>query len=110
MPSTPDVPKVKPAKAHNVNSTTKKTKGMSVTELVEIMKSDVDVLTKAVDNETVEVPKKAVVKKIDVCVTPNNITVKKLSFMGSLAGMYRTAFSVQYQNVKFNVPFLRNGY
>ncbi|KAJ8705306.1 hypothetical protein PYW07_011133 [Mythimna separata] len=70
VPSTPEVPKVK---VRNVNSTTKKTKvkkAMSVTEMVEVMKDDVDVLTKKVGN---------------VCVTPVVESVQRVSFIGSLA-------------------------
>lgn len=71
VPSTPEVPKIKP---RIVNSTTKKTKvkkAMSVTEMVEVMKDDVDVLTKKVGN---------------VCVTPVVESVQRISFVGSLAG------------------------
>ncbi|XP_028163068.1 uncharacterized protein LOC114354728 [Ostrinia furnacalis] len=69
VPSTPDVPKTKPVRTRNVNSTTKKGKAMSVTELVEIMKKDVNEVTKKAEN---------------LCITPTN-DVKRLSFVGSLA-------------------------
>lgn len=76
VPSTPDVPKPKTVRTRNVNSTTKKAKAMSVTELVEIMKKDVNELAKKVEN---------------VSVTPSN-DVKRLSFVGSLAGMLILSF------------------
>ncbi|KAG6460498.1 hypothetical protein O3G_MSEX012023 [Manduca sexta] len=69
VPSTPEPPKFK----RNVNSTTKKktvNKGMSVTELVEIMKRDIDVLTEKVGNVTVK---------------PVAENVQRLTFVGSLA-------------------------
>lgn len=72
VPSTPEVPKTK---LKNVNSTMKKNKvnkAMSVTEMVEIMKNDVDLITKKVER---------------VNVTPS-IESRRLSFMGSLAGVY----------------------
>ncbi|CAH2099246.1 unnamed protein product [Euphydryas editha] len=65
----PETPKDKVIKPRNVNSTTKKTKGLSVTELVKVMGNDVDLLTSKVKNFTV---------------TPKN-DVKRLSFIGSLA-------------------------
>ncbi|CAH2060906.1 unnamed protein product, partial [Iphiclides podalirius] len=69
VPSTPEIPKLKPKNTRNVNSTTKKQKGLTVTELV--MKNDVDYLTKKVGTVTV---------------TPSKDTVvKRLSFLGSLA-------------------------
>ncbi|CAH1643947.1 unnamed protein product [Spodoptera littoralis] len=70
VPSTPEVGKIKP---RNVASTTKKTKvnkAMSVTEMVEVMNNDVDVLTKKVQN---------------VCVAPAIKDDTRLSFIGSLA-------------------------
>ncbi|XP_060807539.1 germ cell nuclear acidic protein isoform X2 [Amyelois transitella] len=79
VPSTP-VPSVKPVKTRNANSTTKKVKGMSVTELVASMRTDVDDLVKKVEKVTVDVPKKI----NNVCVTPDNV-VKRLTFVGSLA-------------------------
>ncbi|XP_026733919.1 acidic repeat-containing protein [Trichoplusia ni] len=69
VPSTPEVPKVK---VRNVNSTTKKNKvnkAMSVTEMVETMRNDVDLLAKKVGG---------------VNLTPN-VEVSRISFVGSLA-------------------------
>ncbi|CAK1595508.1 unnamed protein product [Parnassius mnemosyne] len=71
IPSTPEVPKLKPKNIRNVNSTTKKRKGLTVTELVAVMKNDVEVLTKKIESVTV---------------TPTNeLNLKRLSFLGSLA-------------------------
>lgn len=70
VPSTPEVPKVK---VRNVNSTTKKNKvnkAMSVTEMVETMRNDVDLLAKKVGG---------------VSLTPS-VEVSRISFVGSLAG------------------------
>ncbi|XP_059051479.1 germ cell nuclear acidic protein-like [Achroia grisella] len=89
VPDTPDIPRTKVVRPRNVNSTTKKTKAMSVTELVEIMrkgdvdKNDVSLLTKKV--EDISVTPKIFMKKIDnVSATPHT-EVKRLSFVGSLA-------------------------
>ncbi|KAM3957283.1 uncharacterized protein ACR2FA_008707 [Aphomia sociella] len=86
---TPDIPRTKVVRTRNINSTTKKTKGMSVTELVEIMRkdegvnNDLEAVTKQIEN--VSVTPKNFMKKFDnVCVTPNE-GVKRLSFVGSLA-------------------------
>lgn len=71
IPNTPEV--LKPIK-RDVNTTTKKSrvkKVLSVTELVNNMKDDVDLLTNKV-------------KKVSVADSVEN--VKRLSFMGSLAG------------------------
>ncbi|XP_075986973.1 uncharacterized protein LOC142983794 isoform X2 [Anticarsia gemmatalis] len=79
IPSTPEVPKIKAIKGRNVNSTTKKNKvnkAMSVTEMVEIMKNDVDLLTKRVEDF-------GVTHTPDV-VTPR-VECKRLSFLASLA-------------------------
>ncbi|XP_068624777.1 uncharacterized protein [Battus philenor] len=67
IPNTPEVPKTKPK---SVNSTTKKLQGLTVTQLVDSMKTDIDVLTKRVGN---------------VNVTPVNDLLKRVSFLGSLA-------------------------
>lgn len=78
VPSTPEVPKIK---LRNVNSTTKKNKvkkAMSVTEMVQLMTDDVEVIAKKVGS---------------VCITPNVETVQRISFIGSLAGK---AYSVYY--------------
>lgn len=77
IPSTPDVPKQKPMRnTRNVQTTTKKKKGMSVTELVEL-RNDVDILTKKVEN-------------FRVAAVENS--VKRLSFVGSLTGRYIKIF------------------
>lgn len=79
VPSTPEVPKTK--LRINVNSTTKKNKinkALSVTEMVEIMKDDVDVLAKKVGN---------------ICVTPIVESVQRINFIGSLTGkIYKHIF------------------
>ncbi|CAB3233248.1 unnamed protein product [Arctia plantaginis] len=78
VPSTPEVPKIKAIKQRNVNSTTKKSKvnkAMSVTEMVEIMKNDVDLLTKKVEDFNVT----------NTPVPPSVDTCRRLSFLGSLA-------------------------
>lgn len=72
----PETPKDKLIKPRNVNSTTKKTKGLSVTDLVKVMSNDVDVITKKVRSVTV---------------TPRD-DVKRLSFMESLAGNFILSF------------------
>ena len=67
IPSTPDLPKQKPK---SVKSSTKK--GISVTDLVKELSSDVEILRNKVQN---------------VCVTPkNNVNVDRLGFVASLAG------------------------
>ncbi|KPJ00632.1 Acidic repeat-containing protein [Papilio xuthus] len=77
IPSTPE-PKAK-KKEKNVNSTTKKLKGLSVTELVQVMNNDVDNLTKKVENISVT-------KKVEnVCTPSKELTVNRLSFLASLA-------------------------
>ncbi|XP_045456464.1 acidic repeat-containing protein-like [Melitaea cinxia] len=65
----PETPKDKLIKLRNVNSTTKKTKGLSVTDLVKVMGNDIDFISKKVKNVTV---------------TPKS-DIKRLSFIGSLA-------------------------
>ncbi|CAG5037933.1 unnamed protein product [Parnassius apollo] len=71
VPNTPEVSKLKPKIIGDVKSTTKKRKGLTVTELVAVMKNDVEVLTKKVENVTI---------------TPvNELNIKRLSFLGSLA-------------------------
>ncbi|KAL4712499.1 hypothetical protein ACJJTC_007515 [Scirpophaga incertulas] len=69
VPCTPEPPKIKPAVKRNVSSTIKKGKAVSVTELVEIMKKDVEVLSQKVNNISMS----------------TDITVKRLSFVASLA-------------------------
>lgn len=71
IPCTPNVTKPKVKVDRPANTTSKKIKGMTVTDLVETLKTDVDNLTKKV-------------KKIAVssCVE----SVKRISFIGSLAG------------------------
>lgn len=84
VPSTPEVPKIKAIKQRNVNSTTKKSKvnkAMSVTEMVEIMKNDVDLLTKKVTSLDFGVKHTPVLRP-----APSVDTCKRLSFVGSLAG------------------------
>ncbi|XP_026760326.2 uncharacterized protein LOC113519424 [Galleria mellonella] len=89
VPNTPDIPRTRVVRTRNVNSTTKKTKGMSVTELVEIMRkdeidnNDVGLITKKVENISVT-PKVLANKTENLPVTPD-VAVKRLSFMGSLA-------------------------
>ncbi|KAJ2940985.1 hypothetical protein O0L34_g13111 [Tuta absoluta] len=75
IPSTPDVPKQKQTRTRNVNTTGKKKKIMSVTELVQSM-NNIEELTKKVENVSVK-------NTVNVIRTPD--TVKKLSFIGSLA-------------------------
>lgn len=70
VPATPDVPKPKLKTNRTVNTTSKKKKDMTVTELVQ---TDEDNLTKKV-------------KKVTVSSHDENL--KRLSFMGSLAGAY----------------------
>ncbi|XP_050357116.1 germ cell nuclear acidic protein-like [Nymphalis io] len=66
----PEIFKPKSIKNKNVNSSTKKTKGLSVTEIVKVMRNDVDLITKKVQSVTV---------------TPKKDEIKRLSFVGSLA-------------------------
>lgn len=73
VPDTPDIPRQKTKTNRAVNTTSKKKKGMTVTELVETLKTDVDNLTKKVRKVTV---------------SSSVESVKRLSFMGSLAGAF----------------------
>ncbi|XP_049881937.1 uncharacterized protein LOC126377923 [Pectinophora gossypiella] len=75
VPSTPDIPRQKPVKPRNASTTVKKKKGMSVTELVETMKDDVELLTRKVESVHVKAIN-------DVTKTPE---INRLSFVGSLA-------------------------
>ncbi|XP_053619145.1 germ cell nuclear acidic protein [Plodia interpunctella] len=84
VPSTP-IPSTKSVKTRNVNSTTKKAKGMTVTELVASMKNDVDDLAKEVEKVSVNKPKYVSSNIRDIYLTPTDNSVEKLSFMGSLA-------------------------
>ncbi|XP_026317265.1 HMG box-containing protein C19G7.04-like [Hyposmocoma kahamanoa] len=70
VPYTPDIPKPKLKTNRTANTTSKKKKGMTVTELVETLKTDVDNLTKKVNKVTI---------------SSHIEHVKRLSFMASLA-------------------------
>lgn len=74
VPNTPE-PKTKKKEK---NTSTKKLKGLSVTELVQVMKNDVDNLTRKVENISVS-------KNVEI--TPSKeLAVNRLSFLASLAG------------------------
>lgn len=88
IPNTPDVSKPKVKTDRRVNTTGKKKKGMTVTELVETLKTDVDNLTKKVQKVTVS-----------ACVE----SVKRLSFIGSLAGVF-SLLLFSYKNNSITVP------
>ncbi|CAG9796088.1 unnamed protein product [Diatraea saccharalis] len=70
VPSTPDIPRSKTVPKRNINSTTKKIKAASVTELVDIMNKEVNGLTKKVEHMSV-------ISKDEL--------LKRLTFVGSLA-------------------------
>ncbi|XP_013148784.1 PREDICTED: uncharacterized protein LOC106111305 [Papilio polytes] len=73
VPNTPE-PKTKKKEK---NTSTKKLKGLSVTELVQVMKNDVDNLTRKVENISVS-------KNVEI--TPSKeLAVNRLSFLASLA-------------------------
>lgn len=81
IPNTPDVPKPKVKPDRGASTTSKKKKVMTVTELVETLKTDVDNLTKKVQKVTV-----------GSC----DESIKRLSFMGSLAGLFQFFFLSYY--------------
>ncbi|KPJ19569.1 Acidic repeat-containing protein [Papilio machaon] len=85
VPNTPE-PKTK-KKEKNVNTSQKKLKGLSVTELVQVMNNDVDNLTKKVENISVtkKVENISVTKKVENASTPSVELINRLSFFASLA-------------------------
>ncbi|XP_045539672.1 uncharacterized protein LOC106716637 [Papilio machaon] len=85
VPNTPE-PKTK-KKEKNVNTSQKKLKSLSVTELVQVMNNDVDNLTKKVENISVtkKVENISVTKKVENASTPSVELINRLSFFASLA-------------------------
>ncbi|VVC89449.1 unnamed protein product [Leptidea sinapis] len=71
VPSTPELPKIQMKDNRNVKSTTKKKKGLTVTELVQLMNTE--------DKDVANITRK--VSKVTVTATND---VNRLSFLGSL--------------------------